>query len=408
MRWVLWLAVSACTATVSLSSLAQSLPAGTASGPTFAQVVDAAWQRSAAGQSAQARRNQQRAAQDAAGSLTPAPPSVALSQRSDRLNRNLGVRETEVELALPLWLPGTRAAALALAGAESEAAESQLQLSRLKLAGELREAIWSVRIAHNEVDASTRRVAEAQALAADVQRRISAGDLARTNANQAQGLVQLSSASQAEARGRLLRAERFYVALTGVAVLPLQAEVPTLAPALETHPQVVNAERASAAARARLEHASRVTRDPPELTLGIRSERATFGESNVTSARIGLRMPFGTDARNQPRITAASAELVEIEAGARLERDRLQAEIDAAAAELEQARRIELLAAERAWLAADTQQLLAKAFRLGEIDLPTRLRTENERFDAELALGRARLEAGRAISRLQQAYGLLP
>ena len=75
---------------------------------------------------------------------------------------------------------------------------------------------------------------------------------------------------------------------------------------------------------------------------------------------------------------------------------------------LEQARRIEQLAAERARLAADTQQLLAKAFRLGEIDLPTRLRTENDRFDAELALGRARLEAGRAISRLQQAYGLLP
>ena len=203
-------------------------------------------------------------------------------------------------------------------------------------------------------------------------------------------------------------AERLCAALTGVAVLALQHEVPTPASALETHPQIVNAERAGAAARARLEHASRATRDPPELTLGIRSERATFGDSNATSARIGLRVPFGTDARNQPRITAASAELLEIEAGARLERDRLQAEIDAAAAELEQARRIEQLAAERARLAADTQQLLAKAFRLGEIDLPTRLRTENERFDAELALGRARLEAGRAISRLQQAYGLLP
>ena len=408
MRWVLWFAVSAGTAAVSLLSSAQSLPVGTTSGLTFAQVLDSAWQRSAFGQSAQARRDQQRAAQDAAGSLTPAPPSVSLSQRSDRLNRNLGVRETEVELALPLWLPGTRAAALAVAGAESEAYESLLQLSRLKLAGDVREAIWSVRLANNEVDASTRRVTEAQALTVDVQRRVSAGDLARTDANQAQSLVQLAGASQAEARSRLLRAERLYVALIGVAVLPLQDEVSTPAPALETHPQVVNAERASAAARARLQHATRVTRDPPELTLGIRSERATFGESNVTSARIGLRLPFGTDARNQPRITAASAELLEIEASARLERDRLQAEIDAAAAELEQARKIEILAVERARLAADTQQLLAKAFRLGEIDLPSRLRTENERFDAELALGRARLEAGRAISRLQQAYGLLP
>lgn len=408
MRWVLWFAVSACTATVSLSSFAQPAPAAAASGVTFAQLLDTAWQRSAAGQSAPARREQQRAVRDAAASLTPAPPSIALSQRSDRLNRNLGVRETEVELALPLWLPGTRAAALALAGAEGDAVESQLQLSRLKLAGEVREAIWSLRLARNEVDASVRRVAEAQTLAADVQRRVTAGDLARTDANQAQGLVQLAGASQAEAGGRLLRAERLYVALTGALVLPSQDEALGPAPALETHPQLVHAERATAAARARLDQASRSTRDPPELTLGIRSERTAFGESNATSARIGLRVPFGTDARNQPRITAASAELLEIDASARLERDRLQAEIDAAAGELEQARRIEQLAAERARLAADTQQLLAKAFRLGEIDLPTRLRTENERFDAELALGRARLEAGRAISRLQQAYGLLP
>ncbi len=340
--------------------------------------------------------------------MTPTPPSLALSQRSDRLNRNLGVRETEVELALPLWLPGTRAAALALAGAEGDATESQLQLSRLKLAGEVREAVWSLRFALNDVDISARRVAEAQALAADVQRRVSAGDLARTDANQAQGFVQLAGATQAEARGRMLRAERLYAALTGATALPLHDETPTPAPALETHPQVVNAERASAAARARLQHASRATRDPPELTLGLRSERATFGDGNATSARIGLRVPFGTDARNQPRITAASAELLEVEAGARLERDRLQAEIDAAAAELEQAHSIEQFAAARALLAAETQQLLAKGFRLGEIDLPTRLRTENDRFDAERALGHAHLEAGRAISRLQQAYGLLP
>ena len=162
------------------------------------------------------------------------------------------------------------------------------------------------------------------------------------------------------------------------------------------------------AARARLRQASRSTRDAPELTLGIRSERGSFADSNATSARIGLRVPFGTDARNQPRIRAASAELLEAEAAARLERDRVQAEVDAASSEQMQAQRIVQLADERARLAADTQQLLAKAFRLGEIDLPTRLRAENDRFDAELALGRARLEAARAVSRLQQAYGLPP
>ena len=59
-------------------------------------------------------------------------------------------------------------------------------------------------------------------------------------------------------------------------------------------------------------------------------------------------------------------------------------------------------------LAADTQRLLARAFALGELDLISRLRAENERFEAELNFTRAKLEAARSISRLNQALGVLP
>ena len=62
----------------------------------------------------------------------------------------------------------------------------------------------------------------------------------------------------------------------------------------------------------------------------------------------------------------------------------------------------------RYMLAADTQRLLARAFALGELDLIARLRAENERFEAELQFTRAKLEAARAISRLNQALGVLP
>ena len=123
---------------------------------------------------------------------------------------------------------------------------------------------------------------------------------------------------------------------------------------------------------------------------------------------VGIKLPFGTDARNRPRITAANVELIETDARLTLDRRRLATDIDSATIELEQAREIETLAAERFRLSADTQTLFAKAFTLGELDLPARLRAENERFDAERALTRARIEAGRAISRLNQAQGLLP
>ena len=59
-------------------------------------------------------------------------------------------------------------------------------------------------------------------------------------------------------------------------------------------------------------------------------------------------------------------------------------------------------------LAADTQRLLAKAFALGELDLVSRLRAENERFESELNYTRATLDATRAVARLNQALGVLP
>ena len=122
-------------------------------------------------------------------------------------------------------------------------------------------------------------------------------------------------------------------------------------------------------------------------------EREQFGTAYDNSVRVAVRIPLAAQSRNAPRMTAANAELIEAQARLVLEQDRLQAEIDAAQAELTQARAVEALAEERFRLAADTQGLHDKAFRLGELDLPSRLRSENERFDAELALSRARLEA---------------
>jgi cobalt-zinc-cadmium efflux system outer membrane protein len=119
-------------------------------------------------------------------------------------------------------------------------------------------------------------------------------------------------------------------------------------------------------------------------------------------------LPFGTDARNAPRIAAANAELIEAHAAFGLERARIAAEIEAARRELEQTRVVVQFAETRFTLAADTQRLLAKAFRLGELDLVSRLRAESERFESELNFTRAKLDAARAVARLNQALGVLP
>ena len=61
-----------------------------------------------------------------------------------------------------------------------------------------------------------------------------------------------------------------------------------------------------------------------------------------------------------------------------------------------------------AQLARESRGFFDKSFRLGESDLPTRLRIEAEAADAERQAVRARIELAAAISAWRQALGLLP
>jgi cobalt-zinc-cadmium efflux system outer membrane protein len=159
---------------------------------------------------------------------------------------------------------------------------------------------------------------------------------------------------------------------------------------------------------ARFDQTRSDTRDPPEVTLGVQREREMLDEPATNALFLRLRIPFATAARNRPRIAAANVEVIEARATYELERRRIEAEVEAARREYEYASSAIALAERRFALATDTQRLSARGFTLGEFDLVTRLRAENERFDAELALQRARHEASRAASKLNQAYGILP
>ncbi|WP_281358733.1 TolC family protein [Aromatoleum evansii] len=375
---------------------------------TIRSVVAAAWERSAASRATGARRELAQARRSAADGWMATPPSLTLLHTTDRLNRNDGAREVEAELEVPLRTPGVRAAGAATAEAEATVLEGELTAARLGVAGEVREAIWKLRLTHTEVEANERRVADAEALAADVERRVRAGDLARVDANNARASVLIARVALADAVARVQREQRLYAALTGNAPIPGDTESPPASAELDAHPLLIAARAAADLARARLHEASTATRDHPELILGVKRERGEFGEHYANTTSVGVRVPFGSEARNRPLIGAANAEVIEAETTATQQRERLRAEAEAARAEVEQAQQAEAFAAERARLAADSRQLLAKAFELGQIDLPARLRAESEAYDADLALSRARLDSGRAASRLKQAYGLLP
>jgi cobalt-zinc-cadmium efflux system outer membrane protein len=59
-------------------------------------------------------------------------------------------------------------------------------------------------------------------------------------------------------------------------------------------------------------------------------------------------------------------------------------------------------------LASDNLALIEKAFSLGESDLATLLRLRSAAFDAMGSLERQRISRAAAVSRLNQALGVLP
>ena len=408
---------SAIFTTLWLACLASSALAQTPNQPpTLRQALDAAWEISSQSRSLDNRRSELAAKEKAAGSWIFGEPVAALAQRTDRLNKNDGFRELEAEIELPLWNRGVRAATQADVAAQRLGFDGQFALSKLKLAGELRALAASAASAQVELDLNKRKLLEANALTQDLMRRVKAGENARVDALQTQVLVQQAQAAMAQAEGQLARLQSQWRSLTGLAtVAPLEEKLAPIAtnefisaPVSADHPALRQSQAQLSGAQAKLALVNADKRDPMSVGVGIARERGSFAASNETTLRIALRIPLGGDNRNAPRQAAARAELDASQADLDALQRQLLAEVAAANAELLAARTVQIAASERVRLSTEVQTLITKSWRLGDSDLPTRLRADNEQFEASLSLARADIDVQRAIANLNQAHGVFP
>lgn len=406
------IAVQAQPASTSVAPATSQTAAGSLS---LRQVFDAVWARQPEAMALQARRDAARAQQSAATAWTPEPAALELSNKTDRLNRNQGARELEVGVAVPLWLPGERGRSAALAEAEGAAIESRATAAQLRIAATVREAWWQWQRARIEVNSARDQLDNTRRIAADVARRTKAGDLARADQHQADGAVASAEANMAQAEAAVAAARQHLRALAGTAPAPsevagaLAEPDPSAAAAdLEAHAALQELKDRAAVAERTVALAAAQSRANPELMLATTRDRGAFGEAAQQTITLGVRIPFGGGPRHDARTANARAEATEIQAQLALERERVIAEREAAKVRVD-ASRAQLAAAERrAQLARESRGFFDKSFRLGETDLPTRLRIEAEAAEAERQAARTRIELAAAISAWRQALGLLP
>ena len=120
-----------------------------------------------------------------------------------------------------------------------------------------------------------------------------------------------------------------------------------------------------------------------------------------------MRIPFGAGPRHDARVASARADAVEAQAQMALTAPGFSPN---ASPPVPAPRRRAASWPPNALrqLARETRGFFDKSFRLGETDLPTRLRIDAEAAEAERQAARSRIELAAAISAWRQALGLLP
>jgi outer membrane protein, heavy metal efflux system len=414
-RTIIWLTCCVLTAGVqggAVSAQQAPPPAQQVRRLTLAAAVDAAWQRASQAREAEGQHRRAQADEALASRLWAAPPAVELAHRDNNRPGAGAVRETELGLAWPLWVPGERSARLAAAQADVQWSMAAREVARLRLAGEVREAAWALQLLQAEAGQAQSQLSSLQGLAEDVERRVRSGELARADALAARADAWAAAAQQAEAQQRLAAARGQWQVLTGDNAEPdLSVSSATQREAAAqgaSHPEMRLAQLGVERARRRLDAALASRQDPPEITLSMRHDAAVTADAGRNSVGVALRWPFGVDGRHQPLTAVARSELDVAQAHEQQLMQRHTAAVSIAQTEVSVAEQQLTLQRQRAEALRERARLIDKSFRSGEAPLPDLLRALAAAGQADVAWNRQQAALGLARARLQQTLGVLP
>jgi outer membrane protein TolC len=394
--------------------LLSSAPAKAEPTRSFHDLVADAWAQLPQRQDIAARRTVAAARFRAGGALVPDAPFVTGSYVNDKiLGSNQNYITTQVEVSTPVWLPGEGTAMQNTARAEGAAAEAAGEAAHLALASQLLDLATQAALAENARSVAARRLATAQALAADLARRFRVGEAAQSDALAADADAASAAATLSSAETDLASLRTTLAELTGSEALARldgpQPAGPAGLPAewVARHPRVVAAEQAVAAAEANERLVRIQNRDDPQIGLQGTDEKQP-GTRWDTRFGVVVRFSFATEARNAPRRAAAEQATTQAMVQLALARREVltaigQAQVARAGAERGS------VAAEKAALELDRRRgQIDRAWRAGEMPLIEVVRANALAFDAAYARDKARTMLGAAGLRVRLAEGEVP
>ncbi|MEH6435225.1 TolC family protein [Massilia sp. DD77] len=383
-------------------------PTPAATGATLQQAVESAWRRAPAARTLEARQDEVLAARDNARSWLASNPTLGLSQRTDRGAPERDQRESEISLASSIWLPSQKSARAALAARSTDELTAHTEATRLAVAGLVRNRMWEAAAAQVRLEEKQDHLHHLEGLRDEVQRRVKAGDLARSDGLLAQQEVLAARIEVTNARTAAAEALARYRVTTGLSILPELEPEPLHAAAASSNPRLAASRASEQRARAALRLAAATRSAPPTIALSVRREDERLLREPVNSIGVALQIPLGTAARNRTVeaqahtvIATAAAEAAEVQAN-------LDADVEIAKERLANARTALETATARARALHEHTALFEKAFRAGERGLTELLRSRALTHEADVGVAQQKVALGLAHAQFNQALGILP
>lgn len=383
-------------------------------GVTLPAALDAALNDAPERTLAQGREAQAQALQRHADGLLPQAPSLALSAQGGAYNPNEPsgtYSEWVAGVELPLWRPGQSEVLRRLATGTQELAEAERASLRLELAGLLREAGWDVWIAQARVAGMQRGLDGLRTAEKRVQRAVVLGERARVDAltlaaevadvAQQVAVAQLAY-EQAVAAWRVLSRQN---TLPGPGVESWREALVEERP-VDLHPQAMAARAAWQRAGSERQAGVLAAEGAPVLGLGARQDR-TPGSETLNAVVVTLSVPLPWEvARGAAEAPLRYAEL-EAEVAFAKQLRILSAARASARVALAGARRQAALAETRVKLEREALRLAQRQLDEGQLDALDYVTVLRRVREAELAAEWVLLEVERAVSRVNQAEGVV-
>ncbi|MCK4841408.1 MAG: TolC family protein [Methylococcales bacterium] len=238
-------------------------------------------------------------------------PSIAMRYQGDFVADNIGSREIEAELELPLWNWGQRSAGQAIAEHANTAAEKQSSVLTLEVAGLVRQALWNINLESLGYDQAQYILQISEKMLNKIKRRVDLGDLPRSDLLLAQSdhLQKRSLLIQAEAE--MMHARKSYINLTQTTAIPADytEQQSTLTEISQDHPKLSAINSIIQRKQAELKWVESTGSGQTSLIFGGKSERDELGSEPIESISLEISIPFGGSAHLAPEIALANIEL---------------------------------------------------------------------------------------------------